>query len=157
MTTDTGQAAVAPTESKYHVLSINISAARRDTNKKLEALAEKLGCGKTGLVWYAIEQVLANPPKEAPAGSTSRVGTAFGFWVTHDLGTDGRAKAISIVECVRGQVQGRIFFRYTEGDDKGRKRAYNQAQQAADYDAKITGIKRPADGFPVKSLLKKQA
>jgi hypothetical protein len=126
----------------YETLVIGVSKIKKPLRDALEAQATKLGCKPSDLIWYGIEQTLKNPPKVAPQGASTNVGTASGFWTVIDTDSKGRATNVRVVEvATRGEIQGRLFVRYKKGEDKERARAKNQAIRAAQADAKMIGQK----------------
>lgn len=162
MTDSTGNAAVVAGAgagkgsggggSKYgKAMPIHISASREALHEKVVALAAKLNCRLTDIVWDALEKYVAVPPTVAPAGASPRGGSAPGFWLVHTLNKDGRLSGIAVREVKeRPQADGKTFYRYAEGDEKGRARALAQVQRAAAYDAGLAGIKVPEGGFKVE-------
>lgn len=127
---------------KYETMIIGVSKARKASHTALLALGSKLHCKTSDLVWEAIDAMIANPPKAAPANATATVGSAAGFWVIPVTDPkSGRAKSVKVVEVEsRGQTTGQTFFRYKVGDDKGRARAETQALRAAEYTGKLAGF-----------------
>lgn len=131
---------------KYPTMILGLSESRKPTHKRLTGLATQLGCRVSDLVWSAVETMLANPPKVAPAGSSQTNSTAAGFWVLHTYADNGRLSGVRVVEVDRrGDIDGgdRLFVRYSkdaENADKVRNRARDNAVRAAQYDLKIAGI-----------------
>lgn len=126
----------------YETLVVGVSKARKPLRDGLEAMATKLGCKPSDIVWYAIDQAIKNPPKAAPAGSQTNVGSAAGFWTVPITDSKGRATSVKVVEVQsRGELEGRLFLRYKKGEAKERERAKNQAIRAAQQDAKMIGYK----------------
>jgi hypothetical protein len=148
-TTATG-AAEGEAKTSYETMVIGVPRARKEERAKLDALATKLGCKPSALVWLGIGMLLSSPPTSAPAGATANTGSAPGFWVVPTKDNKGKATAISVVEVAsRGDAEGRTFFRFKAGDTKGRERALNQAKRAAQYDSELLGLK----GEPAVALL----
>lgn len=133
----------AKPKSKYQTMVIGVSKARTENRQKLEELATKLGCKPTDLIWLGIEHIIANPPKVAPVGARTNVGTASGFWTVPILDNKNKAVAVKVTEVeARGEItNGRTFFRFKKGDDKERARAKAQALRAAQSDAQMIGFK----------------
>lgn len=139
-------------------LSLIVSKSREDMVTKLDKIAENLGCRRSDLIWQAMQGIVENPPKEAPAGSRPSTGTSPGFWVVPVMDkAGGKATGVRIVEVEsRGDIDGRTFFRYkVEEDDaektaKARDRAAGQAQRAAEFDCKLLGI--PTSSIKVEKL-----
>jgi hypothetical protein len=132
--------------SGYKTMMVGIGKTHADTHGRLQALADKLGCRSSVLVWESIERLLKDPPKVAPAGAAPAVGSAPGFWVAPIMGDKG-ATGIEIVEVeARNQSKGRTFLRYKtveedqEATFKARERAYGQARRAAEYDCQMLGL-----------------
>lgn len=128
----------------YHTMIIGVSKARKATKETLQKLADSLDCKPSALIWLAVDNLLKNPPKEAPEGARGgSVGSASGFWTVPVVNNAGRATAIRVEEVAsRGDVEGgRTFFRYKKSDDKERNRAKNQAIKAAQVDANLIGYK----------------
>lgn len=131
------------TKTKYQTMIIGVPAARKANLAKLDKLADSLACRRSDLIWSAVDALLSNPPKTAPAGAASNTGTAAGFWVIPVLDkTNGKCVSIRVKEVEKRAdvTDGRTFFRYSADDDKGRTRALNQAIRAGQYDAKLLGF-----------------
>lgn len=127
----------------YETMVIGVSKERKVLRTALEELAGKLGCKPTDLVWYGIKHAIDNPPKVAPVGSKTNVGSASGFWTIPILDSKNRATAVKVTEVAsRGDItNGRTFFRFKKGDDKERARAKSQAIRGAQSDANMIGFK----------------
>lgn len=123
-------------------ITVTVSQTRQPIKKKLEALADRLGCRVSDLVWYSITSMLAKPPSSVPT-SGKTIGRASGFWVIHKLAKN-KLVSIEIQEVkARSERTGRSFYRYKKDDAKGRTRALNQAKKDAAYDLEITGLRTP--------------
>ncbi len=142
--------APAVAEERYKTMIIGIGKSHEAEHKALSALADKLGVKPGALVWHAIAALLATPPKQGDVKVTASaigIGTAPGFWVVPGTDAAGKATSIAIVEVSkRADANGRAFFRFTAGETpeetaKARDRALKQATRAAEYDAKLLGLK----------------
>lgn len=130
-------------QGKYNMFHMGIGKTNADTHSALLKLADDLGCKPAALGWYAIEEMLKNPPSEAPEGAAQgNQGSAAGFWTVPEVDGNGRAVGLSVVHVARRtQVQnGRNFYRYTRDDEAGMERARRQAQRAAEHDCQLMGI-----------------
>lgn len=137
-----GAAAAAAPKAKYETMIVGVSKARKPLRDKLEALATKLGCKPSDVLWYAVEQAIENPPTSAPAGASANVGSSPGFWVQAVQDGKGKAVGVKVVEVEnRGDENGRTFFRFKRGEVKERGRAKAQAIRAAQADASMIGFK----------------
>ena len=141
-TTTPTTAAGDATPKKYQTMIIGIGAPRKELHTAMMTLSKKLGCRISDLVMEFCAAGMAKPPTVAPAGSSPSGGSARGFWVVPLTDEAGRATAIRIVEVENrsNMTGGRTFFRYSEADETGRKRAHNQAVRAAQYDCKLLGM-----------------
>lgn len=138
---------------KYETMVVGVSKANKEAKDKLDALAQKLGCKASALVWAGVGMLLANPPTTAPAGAQPATGSAPGFWVVHDQNPKTqRVEKVRVVQVSnRTQVtNGRTFFRFKDGDAKALERAKNQALKAAAYDAALVGYKPQGGTFNVE-------
>lgn len=132
----------------YKTMVVGVSASHKDDHTALLALADKLKCRPSSLIWAGIKATLADPPKTAPEGAAPSSGTASGFWTVPETNKTGKMVGVVVREVAkRGDEQeGRNFFRYKtddEGvaDEKSRERAHKQAVRAAEYDMKLCGVK----------------
>lgn len=113
----------------------------------LTALAEKLNCRVSDLLWEAARRLVENPPTERPASASVNrgfVGSSPGYVVAATTDSKGRATAFRIVEVeTRQSFQGEQvgFYRFKDGDPKSKARALGQAQKAAAFQAKLIGQK----------------
>lgn len=142
-TTSASAAPATKEKSKYQTMIVGVPAAMKDTHAKLDALATKLGCRASALVWEGVNRVLAAPPTAAPAGATASTGSAPGFWAgpVRDA-KNQKVIGASVTEvAARGDGQGQTFFRFDKEDAKARTRALNQAKRGAQYILDLVGIK----------------
>ncbi len=141
-----------PEDKKFPTIHLNTTKGREETAKKLQELSKDLdGCRLSDLAWFAVEEMLKNPPTKAPAGSRSSTGTSPGFWIEPIMNPDPEIKGAvgsRVVEVAkRGDHSGRTFIRTIKTPDgdaaaakEARLRALNQAKRAAQYDLEMCGL-----------------
>ncbi len=135
---------------KYNTWIFGVPKSREDLQKSVVALAEKLGCRASHLMYMGLERIIADPPESVSVPTTERgaggggfVGSAPGFWTVPVIDPKtSRATNVKVVEVkARPDVKnGRTFFRFKDGDAKERGRARNQAIKAAKYDLQLIGV-----------------
>jgi hypothetical protein len=135
--------AEAGAKKGYETMIVGVSKANKEKRDKLDALAAKLGCKPSALIWAAVDALLAAPPTVAPAGAAPSTGTAAGFWVVPIRDKSGKASTAKVVEVAsRSDItNGSTFFRFKAGDDKERNRAKAQAIRGAKYTMDLLGAK----------------
>jgi hypothetical protein len=129
-------------KTRAKTLSVSMSKERQAVKAKLDELANKLGCGLTDLIWFALDRIIQNPPSLVPRTVYKIGGTAPGFWTVHKRKGD-KVTSISIIEvAARANItDGRQFYRYKKDDAKSRKGALDNAKHDGAYDAQLAGVK----------------